>query len=173
MIFWHVGGAILAFRYVFRDPGVDLRFLAIGSVLPDLLDKPLGTILFADTFESGQIFGHTLLFSSALMVAVLVGTKRGVWRKRLLAVAIGSLFHLILDGMWTVKETFLWPTFGWEFPPGPESYWTGLIERLVSDPLVIVQEVAGLAYLVYLWRKAKLGDRVRRSELLRSGTIQV
>lgn len=173
MIFWHVGGTILAFRYVFRDPGVDLRFLAIGSVLPDLLDKPLGTILFAGTFESGQIFGHSLLFSSLLMVAVLAGTRRGTRRKRLMAVAIGSLFHLILDGMWTVKETFLWPAFGWEFPPGPESYWTGLIERLVSDPLIIVQEVAGLAYLIYLWRKAKLGDPVRRSELLRSGTIQV
>jgi hypothetical protein len=39
--------------------------------------------------------------------------------------------------------------------------------------LINVQEVARLAYLVYLWRKAKLGDRVRRSELLRSGTIQV
>jgi membrane-bound metal-dependent hydrolase YbcI (DUF457 family) len=172
VIFWHVGGTILAFRYVFRDPGVDLRFLAIGSVLPDLLDKPLGTVLFADTFESGQIFGHSLLFSSVLMVAVLIGTKRGTWRKRLMAMAIGSLFHLILDGMWTVRETFLWPAFGWKFPPGPDSYWTGLLERMVSDPWIIVQEGVGLIYLVYLWRKAKLGDRVRRSELLRSGTIQ-
>lgn len=173
MILWHIGGTVLAFRYVFRDPNVDLRFLAIGSILPDLLDKPVGTIFFAETFESGQIFGHSLLFSVVLMIAVLIGTRRGVWRKRLMAAAIGSLFHLVLDGMWTVKETFLWPAFGWEFPPGPESYWTGFLDRLTADPWIIVQEIAGLAYLIYLWRSAKLSDPVRRSELMRSGTIQV
>lgn len=173
MIFWHVGGTVLAFRYVFRDPNVDLRFLALGSILPDLLDKPIGTVLLAGTFESGQIFGHTLLFASVLMVAVLVGTSRGIWRRRLMALAVGSLFHLILDGMWAVKETFLWPAFGWRFPPGPDSYWTGLVDRLTSDPWIIVQEVLGLVYLVFLWRKARLGESGRRAELWRAGTLQV
>ena len=93
MIFWHVGGTILAFRYVFRDPDVDLRFLALGSVLPDLLDKPIGTIFFADTFASGQIFGHSLLFASLLMVIVLLMTRRGVRRKRMMALAVGVPNH--------------------------------------------------------------------------------
>ncbi len=173
MIFWHVGGTILAFRYVFRDPNVDLRFLALGSILPDLLDKPIGTILFADTFESGQIFGHSLLFASSLMVFVLLLTRRGIWRKRLMALAVGALFHLLLDAMWAVKETFLWPAFGWGFPPGPDSYWTGFLDRVVSDPWLLIQEIAGLVYLAYLWRKAELGDHARRSALWKSGTIQV
>ncbi len=72
MIFWHVGGTIAIFRYVFRDPKVDVRFLALGALLPDLIDKPLGTILLPDAFNSSsQVIGHTLLFSIVLMSVVL------------------------------------------------------------------------------------------------------
>ncbi|MDH5372372.1 MAG: metal-dependent hydrolase [Acidimicrobiia bacterium] len=172
MIFWHLGGTILAFRYVFRDPNIDLRFLALGSVLPDLIDKPIGTILLADSFQSGQIFGHSLLFSSLTMAMVLAFTRQGIWRKRLLALAIGSLFHLVLDGMWTVRETFLWPAFGWEFPPGPEAYWERLLERVLSDPWRILQELAGVSYLIYLARKADFGDAQLRRQFWKTGVIQ-
>jgi membrane-bound metal-dependent hydrolase YbcI (DUF457 family) len=172
VILWHVGGTILAFRYVFRDPNIDLRFLAIGSILPDLIDKPVGTIFWAGTFQSGRIYAHTLLFSFLLMGVVLALTKRGVWRRRWIALAVGSLFHLLLDGMWTNQEAFLWPAFGWSFPPGPEEYWTGFLDRLLYDPWMIVQEVVGLTYLVFLWRKAGLGAAERRRELWATGIIQ-
>ncbi len=82
-----------------------------------------------------------------------------------MALAVGSLIHLLLDAMWTVQETFLWPAFGWEFPPGVPEYWSGLLERLVSDPLRIVQEAVGLGYLIYVFRKAQLSDPEHRSEL--------
>jgi hypothetical protein len=73
--------------------------------------------------------------------------------------------------MWTVQETFLWPAFGWEFQPGIPEYWSGLFERLFSNPWRILQEVVGLAYLIYLYRKAHLQDPIRRSELLRTGRV--
>jgi hypothetical protein len=88
-----------------------------------------------------------------------------------MALAIGSLIHLLLDAMWTIQETFLWPAFGWEFPPGIQEYWSGLLERLFSDPWRILQEVVGLAYLIYLYRQAQLGDPERRSELFRTGRV--
>ena len=172
MIFWHVGGTIAIFRYVFRDPKVDLRFLAVGAILPDLIDKPLGTMLFPALFNSNsQVIGHTLAFSTVLMAAVLLATRRGRVRRRWMALAIGSLIHLLLDAMWTAQETFLWPAFGWEFPPGISQYWSGLLERLLSDPWRIVQEAVGLGYLIYLYRRARLSDPARRSELLRTGRV--
>jgi membrane-bound metal-dependent hydrolase YbcI (DUF457 family) len=172
MIFWHLGGTIAIFRFVFRDPKVDLRFLALGALLPDLIDKPLGTIVLPNVFnDSGQVIGHTLSFSLVLMSIVLLVTRRGRVRRRWMAVAVGSLLHLGLDAMWTMQETFLWPAFGWAFPPGEPEYWSGLLERLLSDPWRIVQEVAGLAYLIYLYRRAQLGDRDRRAELLRTGRV--
>lgn len=172
MIFWHVGGTIAIFRYVFRDPKVDLRFLALGALLPDLIDKPLGTLMFPALFNSSsQVIGHTLLFSIILMVAVLLATRRGRVRRRWMAVAIGALIHLLLDAMWTVQETFLWPAFGWEFPPGVPEYWSALLERFISNPWRILQEVIGLGYLIYLYRRAHLSDPMRRSELLRTGRV--
>ncbi len=40
MIFWHLGITVLIARYVFRDPNMDLRWLMLGSLLPDVIDKP-------------------------------------------------------------------------------------------------------------------------------------
>jgi len=88
-----------------------------------------------------------------------------------MALAVGSLIHLLLDAMWTVQETFFWPAFGWEFPPGIPEYWSGLLERLLTNPRRIVEEVAGLGYLVYLYRKARLSDPERRIELLHTGRV--
>ena len=172
MIFWHVGGTIAIFRYVFRDPKVDLRFLALGALLPDLIDKPLGTILFPALFNNNsQAIGHSLFFSIILMSIVLLATRRGRVRRRWMALAIGSLIHLLLDAMWTVQQTFLWPAFGWDFPPGNPEYWSGLLGRIFSDPGRIVLEVVGFGYLAYLYRQARLSDPDRRGELLRSGRV--
>ena len=160
------------FRYVFRDPKVDLRFLAVGALLPDLIDKPLGTILLPAVFNgNGRVVGHTLLFSTVLMLVVLLATRRGRIRRRWMALAVGSLIHLLLDAMWTVQETLLWPAFGWAFPPGIPEYWSNLLDSLLSDPWRIFQELVGLGYLLFLWRKAGLSDPERRSELLRTGRV--
>lgn len=172
MIFWHVGGTFAIFRYVFRDPKVDLRFLALGAILPDLIDKPLGTILFPSVFGgNGRIIGHTLIFSLVLMSIVLLATRRGRVRRRWMALAVGALIHLLLDGMWTEQQTFLWPAFGWEFPLGVPEYWAGFFDRLFSNPWRIVHELVGIGYLTYLWRRARLNDPERRRELLTTGRV--
>ncbi len=171
MIFWHVGMSLLIFRYVFRDPEVDVRFLAAGALLPDVIDKPLGTILLADRLGSGRVYAHTLLFPIALMGVVVLATRRGTRRRRAgMALAIGALLHLLLDGMWTSTRTFLWPAFGWRFPPGPPDYWSGLWGRIADSPLVLAQEAVGLVYLVSLARKT-LRDPAGRRALLTRGRL--
>jgi hypothetical protein len=42
---------------------IDPKYLAIGAILPDLIDKPIGSIIFASIISNGRIIGHTLLFS--------------------------------------------------------------------------------------------------------------
>ena len=42
---------------------IDPKFLAIGAILPDLIDKPIGMVIFASTITTGRMIGHTLLFS--------------------------------------------------------------------------------------------------------------
>ena len=172
MLFWHVGSSVLLFRYLFRDPGVDLRFLAAGAILPDVIDKPIGRIFWADTLGTGRIYGHTLVFFVVVLFVVMVLSSRGTtWRRRWVALAVGVMFHLLLDGMWLIPDTLLWPLFGWEFPASFDDYWAGFFGRFLSDPLLMVQELFGLGYLTFLWRKAGLSDPVRRARLFEEGTV--
>lgn len=147
MLFWHLGGTLFLFRYLFRDPKVDVRFLLAGAVLPDLLDKPIGLGFLG----SGRVFAHTLIFGGTLLAAVLITTSRGgTARKCWMALTVGVMFHLLLDGMWTVRETLLWPLFGWQFPTGVPNDWTMFRWSL------LIQEAAGLTYLAWRWCKPNL-----------------
>ena len=40
----------------------------IGAILPDLLDKPLGQILLAETINWGRIYAHTLIIAVILII---------------------------------------------------------------------------------------------------------
>lgn len=171
MFFWHIGGTIWLFRYVFRDPKVDLRFLIVGSILPDLIDKPIGEVLFAESIGTGRWVGHTLVFTTMIMAVVLLMTRRGRRRRAWMALAVGALFHLMLDAMWTLPEVLFWPFLGLEFPPGPDNYWTTLFERFFDSPFAVVGEVAGLLYLAWLAYFADLGNPEKRRRLLRTGRI--
>lgn len=171
MLFWHVGGVLLLFRYIFRDPKVDVRWLTFGAVLPNLIDKPLGTIVAPDYFGTDRLIGHTLLFATAIMVAALISTRRGRRRRAWLAVAIGTMLHLVLDGMWTAGATLFWPFLGSTFAPGVADYWSGFVGQQLLEPATVVQEVAGLSYLIYLWRKSGLNDPMVRRRLLADGRL--
>jgi hypothetical protein len=154
MILWHVGPTVLAVRYVFRDPGMDLRWVVAGSVLPDVVDKPIGSILFHDTFGSHRLVAHALVFPVVALFVVLGVTRRGSpARKALIAVVIGSLFHLVLDGAWADPEAFWWPALGIEFPEIADSAFGPLVRGMVTDPWVWAQEALGATYLVYLWAR--------------------
>ena len=103
---------------------VDPRYLAIGALLPDLIDKPIGRVIFASTLANGRIIGHTLLFTLLLaLTGVYLYEKRKYSRG--LAVASGSFFHLLEDHMWTWPSTFFWPLLGLSFPKDSTGY-TGL-----------------------------------------------
>ncbi len=171
MLFWHLGASLWLFRWVFRDPKVDVRFLFLGVVLPDVVDMLFGTVIFADRFATGELWAHTLALASAYMVAVLLLTRRGRRRRAFMAIGIGWLFHLLLDGMWTDPEVFFWPFFGWELPVGEAPYWPLAWERAMSDPWRWALEALGLGYLVWLWFSTGLDRPDRRRSFLETGRI--
>src|SRR3989304_5302191 len=94
---------------------LDIRFLLIGSLLPDIIDKPVGRYLFLGTYNNGRIFAHTLVFLLVLVAAglILLKTRRSTW---MLALAAGTFAHLALDEMWFSPVTLFWPVLGWQFP---------------------------------------------------------
>jgi len=108
---------------------IDPRYLAIGALLPDLIDKPIGEVIFASTFANGRIVGHTLLFSLLLFLTglYLYERRRDI---KVFALASGSFFHLFEDQMLSYPTTFFWPLLGWSFPKDSKDY-TGL-EHLIG-----------------------------------------
>lgn len=171
MLFWHVGATLWLFRWIFRDPKVDVRFLLIGAIIPDLIDLPIGTMILVDRYSTGELWAHSLIVPTVYMVIVVVLTRRGRRRRAWMALGVGWLFHLLVDGMWVSQDVFLWPFFGWEIPPGAAPFWPLAWDRAVSDPWRWVTELIGLGYLVWLWTALGLSDVGRRQSVLETGRL--
>lgn len=77
-------------------PSLDYRLLLVGSMLPDIIDKPLGIYILGETLSSGYIFGHILLFA-----AVLAGVGLYLYVKRQRIGALCSPWAPLPNSFWT------------------------------------------------------------------------
>jgi len=171
MVLWHLGATLWLFRWIYRDPKVDVRLLLAGALLPDLIDLTIGTALFPDRFSNGELWSHTLLVPSLYMTFVLLLTRRGRRRRAYMALGIGWLIHLLLDGMWTDPEVLFWPFFGWEISQGGAPFWTLAWDRAMSDPWRWILEAVGLGYLTWLWFAVGLNHREARRGFASTGRL--
>lgn len=138
MLLWFAGMSVFMVWHVFHDPAFDYRLVMVGAVAPDVVDAVMG----------GARLLHTLLFSVVLLTVVMLATRgRRVVRRRLLALPIGMLLHLVLDGMWANEHVFWWPFLGASF----ESAELPSLSRPVA--LIVVQEVVGATALVWHMRR--------------------
>jgi hypothetical protein len=131
------------------NPRVDYRVVALASLLPDVIDKPIGRLMFRSKFDSGRIYAHTLLFSAALFCVLFF--MRGRSKRRFVLVPLSTLLHLAEDGMWSHPRVFWWPLFGTKFPRDPVP--GGLLAFLdpIDHPALLVQEGIGLAVILWLF----------------------
>ncbi|MDN7012749.1 metal-dependent hydrolase [Methanoculleus sp. FWC-SCC3] len=109
-----------------------IGFSALGAVLPDLIDKPVGHLLLGGSLNSGRLFGHGLLFLTILAVAGIA-----LYRRResfaLLAVTAGVLSHQVLDAMWAMPVTWYFPLLGPYEPYEFTNYFGGAILAEISS----------------------------------------
>ena len=155
MLLWFAGAAVVLVWLVFHDRAIDHRVLVAGALLPDLIDAPLG----------GARVAHTVLASALLLVAVMLATRaRRISRRRWLALPIGTILHLLLDGVWTRASTFWWPFLG-------DSLSSPLPSVDHGVAVVVLEELAGAAALVWFWRRFRLGDPAHRGAFIRTGRL--
>lgn len=140
---------------------IDYRFILIGSILPDIIDKPIGAFLFRSTFHNSRIFAHTLIFS-VMLLAVGVYMFFRDRNENILLLGIGSFIHLLLDSMWLYNSILFWPYFGWTFPSRPEGDWLkeGII-RLFTDPSYFLAEIVGVSIILYQFVKLKINGSIK------------
>lgn len=128
---------------------LDIRLLLIGSMLPDIIDKPLGLLFLRDTLSSGRIYSHTLLFFVLITVAglLLYRLRHSTW---MLVLATGTLTHLVLDQIWTTPKTLFWPFLGTEFDRIVVTGWiSNILDALRTHPEVYIPEAIGFIILVW------------------------
>ena len=105
----------------FQSAGLDFRTVALGALLPLLVDLPAGH----------QAFAHTLLAPVALLALVMLATSgRGhrLLRRRVIGLPIGWFCGLALSGAFASQRVFWWPGFGTGF---------GHIALLPAAPVVV------------------------------------
>lgn len=148
---------------------IDYRLILLGSMLPDIIDKPLGTWFLRDILSNGRVFSHTLLFAVLLAAA---GMYLYVSRRRagLLCLSFGSIAHLYLDKMWLNPRTIFWPLYGWSFGKTDISHWLQkVLTSLGNDPGVYIPETIGAlllgVFLLSLIRQGKLYSFVRTGKV--------
>ena len=157
------GEKVSWFAYLGRC--VDIRLLLVGSLLPDIIDKPVGQLFFRETFSQGRIFSHTLLFLVIITVAgyYLYKRRRAVW---LLTLSFGTFLHLILDQIWNAPRTLFWPFGGATFAREDLTSWaSNIFQAIMSNPGVYVPEAVGLVILLWfglaLVRRKKVGAFIK------------
>jgi membrane-bound metal-dependent hydrolase YbcI (DUF457 family) len=135
---------------------IDPRYMVIGALLPDLVDKPLGRVIFASSLANGRLIGHTLLFAFVVLLIglYLYDKKRDT---RVLALASGSFLHIFEDQMWAQPATYFWPLLGLRFSKDYTDY-TGMeylmkmLEKSFEPGFMEghVTEIMGMGIMVFL-----------------------
>ena len=148
---------------------IDYRVVMIGSILPDIIDKPIGAWLFRNTFHNSRIIAHSLVFSITLMI---LGSYYFYKRKNnnIILLGVSSFIHQILDSMWMYPGILYWPAYGWKFPTRPEGHWIeSSLSKLLTDPYVYGPEIIGAAIMAYymgkLVAKGKFGEFLKYGKL--------
>jgi hypothetical protein len=163
----------------------------VGSVLPDIIDKPIGHFLFREEIGNGRIYAHTLLFFLLTLVAGLVWYRmtRGsqsdalvgpegktltppemTRRTWVLGLSLGTATHLAFDQMWRNTRTLFWPLDGWNFQRIDTGDWIpAMLRALKAEPGIYVPEVIGAFVLGWFawWILHRRGVR----SFLRRGLI--
>ena len=155
MFLWFIGTAIISVLFVFRDDRFDYRVLALGALLPDVID----------VFTGGAWVFHSVLGSVLALALVMAFARRGTAARRMsLAIPIGMFMHLVFDGAFNNTKVFWWPFAGFNF--GGASIPS--FDRIGLD---VILEIAGAAMLTWVWRTNNLSSPRARQEFLRTGRL--
>ncbi len=139
-------GLGLAWVVSYRNrAAVDFRLVLLGSILPDVIDKPLGAILHLEA----RLWAHSLVFLAAILLLGLLPALRGMrW------VVFGDAVHLLFDLIWQQPLVMLLPLFVLAFPAEttPQTC-AAYFEILLMDPYVQFGEIVGSVILIAIaWR---------------------
>jgi hypothetical protein len=147
----------------------DYRLVALTSLLPDLIDKPLAVFVLPKQQA-------TVLFSHSLVANVIALTATLLWFRRLLPYTLALLGHLVLDRMWDFPKTFWWPFRGrnfqrWKYVGSVQDFGRAYVQLMPEHPELVGLEAGGLLVLGWLVARHGLHRRENLARFLRTGRL--
>jgi hypothetical protein len=159
LVLGHVATATLACRAL--DRKVDLRWVVFFTLLADLVDKPLGLVVFRETINNGRVWFHSISVNLLVTLLLVLGRKPGVY-------ALALWLHQACDRMWTRPWVALWPLTG-AFAYRDLDFEDWLYS--VFGPYNVVSEIAGFAVLTAFAWSHRLYRPARFRAWLRTGAL--
>ena len=146
---------------------LDLRVIAAFALLPDMFDKIIGHVIFADTLNNGKLFAHTLLFLIIVAIVFIIVVRKNWW-----IYAFPVFTHLLLDQMWILPKTMLWPAFGWVFTKKDINVWEHWYQAFFQDPYILVGELVGQVVIIIIIIHFRLYIKDNFIEILKTGHLK-
>ena len=163
----HVGiGRVLVHRWRDRLPLVPL---SVGTLLPDLIDKPLYYSRLWPYITATRTFGHT-----GLLLLALAGAGVLLESRVLKALSAGVATHLLLDFVGDLPDGLMnsstliaatWPLMGGRFSTFYLPSMAAHAWLLLSWPTVSTELLGGLL-LLREWRAGRAPAATRRADRL-------
>lgn len=120
--------------------------LLLGSMIPDIIDKTIGIMVFS----SGRAIGHTLLFTifQCITFYILISVLKFDFDRKLgvFFLFIGNLMHFLLDQPSLGIDIILYPILTDKFLSSPDnSFLLG-----ITNPFVWITETLGFMSIIFL-----------------------
>lgn len=172
LLFGHAGittGVIKVYeKIVLKKKNIDINFIdyrvvLVGSLLPDIIDKPLVQLIYGLQDHSGHFFAHSFIFSSLLILIGIIILK--LYRNNnILLLGVCSLLHQLMDILILYPKIFIYPLFSRVLFIVPKNL--GLLDKVMSpiykavpyfkdvelyllEPYIYIFEVIGFLIIVY------------------------
>jgi hypothetical protein len=152
---------------------IDFRIVIIAAMLPDIVDKIVGMIIFKDEISNGRLFTHSLLIVGTISIWLFFMAKLKYGHRFKMLFYISPIWiHLLLDRMWEEPHTLFWPIFGTSFPKLDIEF-TDYFTILISSPYTFVGEILGIVIIITLLIQHRLFIKTHLFNFLKDGKLKI
>jgi membrane-bound metal-dependent hydrolase YbcI (DUF457 family) len=123
----------------------------LGAILPDLIDKPVGLIVFSETVSYGRLFTHGLWLALFGLILGIVVVRS---HPAVLGLSLGICLHQVLDAMWCEPVNWLYPLLGPYIKKQYENFWFEAFLRELTNPFEWIFLITIAVIFVYLYRES-------------------
>jgi hypothetical protein len=141
-------------------------------MIPDIVDKILGMVIFKEEIANGRIMTHSAVLLAFLSISAINVAQIRIRFRHLKYYILPPFIHLLLDRLWEDPQTLLWPLLGQGYERLDVEF-GDYFTILLSNPYIYISEIIGAAIIIFLFVKSKLYIKSNFREYLKRGSLKL